>query len=111
MNAEIKCEWRCFHCDEVFIHWIEARNHFGYTPEDGAPSCKTTRGEDSDLYRLKRQLELYREEDTELHRALAKKDFEMATAVRQAEEKGYAKGLEDAKLYPETLGLQRRAAP
>lgn len=102
-------EWRCFHCDEVFTNWVEARNHFGYTPNDGPPSCKTTRGEDSELYHLKRQLELYREEDTELHRALAAKEMELRQAVIKAEEQGYARGLEDAKRYPETLGLMRRA--
>jgi hypothetical protein len=58
--------WRCFHCDEMFTDWGEARNHFGYTPDDGPPACKTTRGEDSELYHLKRQLEAYRNEDTEL---------------------------------------------
>jgi flagellar biosynthesis/type III secretory pathway protein FliH len=104
--AETRREWRCFHCDEVFTDWGEARNHFGYTPEDGPPSCKTTRGEDSELYHLKRRLELYQREDTELHRELHAKSAEMAAAVRQAEEQGYARGLQDAKKYPETLGLR-----
>lgn len=100
-------EWRCFHCDDVFTDWIQARNHFGYTPEDGAPSCRTSRGEDSELYQLKRRLELYQREDTDLHRKLSAKESERATATREAEEKGYARGLGDAKKHPETLGLQR----
>lgn len=99
--------WRCFHCDEMFTDWIAARNHFGYTPEDGAPSCRTTRGEDSELYHMKRRLESYQREDTELHRALHAKDAEMHTKVCQAEEQGYARGLEDTKKHPETIGLQR----
>lgn len=104
-------EWRCFHCDDVFTNWGEARNHFGFTPEDGPPACKTTRGEDSELYHLKRRLELYQREDTELHQALHAKDAEMHTKVRQSEEAGYARGLEDAKKYPETIGLMRAAQP
>ena len=99
-------EWRCFHCDEVFTDWVQARNHFGYTPEDGPPVCKTERGVDAEIYHLKRRVELYQREDTELHRALHAKAAEMAVAVRRAEEQGYARGLEDAKKYPETLGLR-----
>ncbi|WP_421793520.1 hypothetical protein [Hydrocarboniphaga effusa] len=89
--------WRCFHCDDFFTDWIQARNHFGHTPEDGAPVCKTERSTDSTVYHLKRQLELYQREDTELHRALHARDAEHRTALIREEEKGYARGLRDAQ--------------
>src|SRR5262249_49504921 len=42
-----------------------------------------------------------------LHRALHSLRSEMNSAVRTAEEVGYARGLEDAKKHPETLGLKK----
>lgn len=98
-----KTEWRCFHCDEVFTDRAAAAEHFGphqYTE----PGCKI------DIVEYRRMEEINRshaKEDTELHRALAAKDAQMQTAVRTAEELGYARGLEDAKKHPELLGLMR----
>jgi hypothetical protein len=100
-------EWRCFHCDDVFTDPTAARNHFGLTGYD-IPACKTTPSVDAELFRLRQLVDSYLKEDTELHRALAAKTSEMEAAVRRAEEVGYARGLEDAKRYPETLGLVRQ---
>lgn len=107
--------WTCFHCGETFpphgIHVIRAREHFGTTP-DYQPGCVLKlNAEDrvllTKLRSVEAELDRYREEDTDLHRALAAKSSEMAVAVRRAEEQGYARGLEDAKRYPETIGLMR----
>jgi hypothetical protein len=89
--------WRCFHCDEVFTDWGHARNHFGYSPDDGAPTCRTTRGTDAEIYHLKRRLALYQEEDTDLHREIAKLQADRGPALMRAEEDGYAKGLRDGR--------------
>lgn len=99
--------WRCFHCDEVCTDHAAAVEHFG--PDRHCdPICKVDRAE----YRRmeKRNIE-HCLEDTELHRALHAKDAEMQTKVRQAEETGYARGLEDAKKHPEELGLRRASEP
>jgi hypothetical protein len=88
--------WRCFHCDETFTDWIQARNHFGYSPADGAPACRTTRAFDAEIYHLKKRLELYQEEDTELHREIHRLNCEHTKALIRAEEEGYARGLRDA---------------
>jgi hypothetical protein len=92
-----KPEWRCFHCDDVFDNWGHARNHFGYTPADGAPVCKTERSTDSTVYHLKRRLESYQREDTELHRQIHSMRSAHAAALQEEEEKGYARGLRDGR--------------
>lgn len=109
--------WTCFHCGDTFTDERSARTHFGPTP-DSTPGCviKLQAG-DRSLLRALRVVETERdelrrqrcEEDGELHRALHAKSAEMETAVRQAEEQGYARGLDAAKRYPETLGLTRVA--
>lgn len=91
--------WRCFHCNEVFYEESAARLHFG-SSEMGDPACQV---DAATLRSLEAELAGYREEDTELHRALAAKVSEMGLAVRRAEELGYARGLEDAKRFPEAL--------
>jgi hypothetical protein len=90
--------WRCFHCDEVFTDWGAARNHFGYTPDDGAPACRVEGGLASQLYHLRLALAAYRSEDTDLHRKQRAMEAEHAVALRRAEEQGYAAGLRDALL-------------
>jgi hypothetical protein len=97
MSDEPSPSWRCFHCDEVFTDWGAARNHFGYTPEDGAPVCRVEGGVAAQLYHCRRQLEQYRQEDTPLHREIAALRADHATALRREEEKGYARGLTDAR--------------
>lgn len=110
--------WTCFHCGDTFTDERSARTHFGPTPQS-EPGCilKLQQGDRSMLRALRifeaERDELRRqqvEEDSELHRTLHAKAAEMAVAVRQAEEEGYARGLDAAKRYPETLGLTRAKA-
>jgi hypothetical protein len=89
--------WRCFHCDDVFTDWIQARNHFGYTPDDGAPVCKTTRCVDAEIYQFKSRLKLYQEEDTQLHREISRLHAQHHNELAAAEERGYARGLRDGR--------------
>lgn len=98
--------WTCFHCGEHFPPTFkgqrDARHHFG--PSINAePMCSV-----SDLqYRaMEEQLRRYQEEDTELHRSIARLAGAHAQALIHEEEKGYARGLADARKYPETLGLK-----
>jgi len=100
--------WTCFHCGETFTTPGSARDHFGYT-QFADPGCiidrvaveeggKPERGRGLLMALRKAQLELdaYRQEDTELHRAMYRMRSELAVALQREEEKGYARGLKDA---------------
>lgn len=87
--------WLCFHCDEVFVTVEGAKEHFGST-ERQQPACSIDIAE----YRAMEQRMLaYNEEDAEVHRYLAGKLSDHQLALTRAEERGYARGLEDAKTY------------
>ena len=95
--AQIKNEsksWRCFHCDEVFTDRKDAVEHFGSSCTD-VPACQV---DAKRLRELEKQLRLYRNEDTDLHRAIEHLRSEHSIALVRAEESGYAKGLRDARL-------------
>lgn len=97
--------WRCFHCDEVCTTAEEAEHHFGRM--DGCtPICRVA----AETYRkMEREVQLYRSEcdaDTVLFYSLGGKH---ATALREAEQIGYDRGLADAQAHPETLGLIRHS--
>lgn len=101
--------WRCFHCDEVFTNPACARLHFGR--DDGAePVCMIrTLGETALLRALRDaedQLVSYRNEDSNVLRAMAAMQSDYRIALEREEIKGYERGLRDAKQYPETLGLR-----
>ena len=85
--------WRCFHCDEVFRGVIKASLHFG-DYQNATPACQI------DIVRVRETealLARYREEDTDLHRRIARMETEHGIALRRAEEAGYAKGLQDGR--------------
>lgn len=91
--------WRCFHCDEVFTDVAAAREHFGETLDD-EPICQVT----VERYRaVERELESYRNESDATSRTFYDIGHRAAVAARDAEQKGYDRGLADAKAYPETL--------
>ena len=54
---------------------------------------------------MEETLRRFHNEDTDLHREIHALHTEKTTAVRRAEEQGYAKGLEDARKHPGELGL------
>lgn len=101
--------WRCFHCDEVFTDREAAADHFG-VQIDGCPdevACKINATEGllvSMLREAQAELRLYHQEDNAAFRQFHALGAEHAMALRREEEKGYARGLEDAKKHPETLG-------
>lgn len=115
MSAEIydlatEKDWRCFHCDAVFHTQIEARNHFGST-EDSEPACRIKAPGEWNLLQALRnaedQLARYRSEDSDILRAMWSMQSDHAQALRREEEKGYSRGLADARQHPETIGLAR----
>lgn len=105
--------WRCFHCDDVFHTEMEARNHFGSTQES-EPACRIKVAGEFALLRALRNAEdtlsRYHAEDSDVLRAMASMQSDHAIALRREEEKGYERGLRDAKAHPETLGLRRATA-
>ena len=97
-----KIHWRCFHCDAAFTkaqaRW--ARQHFG--GDDGElPVCQMrVPGEHHLLAALRNaqdELSRYRAEDSDLMRAIYEMSADHAEAVRRAEERGYEKGVADAR--------------
>lgn len=94
--------WRCFHCGDVFTKGQErwAREHFG-ADQGQEPVCLIrSAGEGALLTALRNaqdELDRYRAEDSDLMRALFSMQADHQTALRREEERGYAKGLQDAK--------------
>ena len=82
MTTTMSKEWRCFHCDVVFINEDDARAHFGPSQHDESYCCMSAervREIELELYR-------YREEDTDLHREIHKLKSDHATALQREEE-------------------------
>ncbi|MDE4922682.1 hypothetical protein [Cupriavidus metallidurans] len=84
--------WRCFHCDEKFDDHAAAAEHFG-TSMAQEPACQIDITTYREMESLVRQ---HVEEDTDLHREIARLQCEHATALIREEEKGYARGLQQA---------------
>lgn len=104
-NLGLKIGWVCFHCWEFFPPTFAgqqtAMHHFGEYPTED-PACRINARQ---FRALQDRCRSYESEDTLLHREIAKLEAEHAVALRREEEKGYARGLADAKKHPETLGL------
>lgn len=92
-------QWRCFHCGQVFTRPKDAAEHFGVTLED--QSACVMRDHESHLIVYIRKLEAenrrYRDEDSDVMRAIYTLESDIPRRVREAEERGYAKGVEDMK--------------
>lgn len=91
-------QWRCFHCDEVFTARRWALEHFG---SDGdIPACKI-KGRDGHLItyirKLEDQLVTYRNDDSDLMRAMLAMEADHRQALIRAEEGGYNKGVRDMR--------------
>jgi hypothetical protein len=91
--------WRCFHCDDVFSSRSEASAHFGYQV-DATPACKIApdlRGLVKFIRWQESQLQRYRSENSDAARQFYALGADHAQALRCEEEKGYARGLADAR--------------
>ena len=88
--------WRCFHCDEVFTDSKAAAVHFG-ADESAEPGCKMLTGGDVELLRDYRDMAARWQrcvsEDCDASRIYNSMSAERVTAVRDAEQAGYDKGL------------------
>jgi hypothetical protein len=94
--------WRCFHCGDAFTKAQEnhARDHFG-RDQGETPVCLIREPGEYHVLRALRdaqdELASYRVEDTELWRALHSMSSDHRQALIREEEKGYAKGVADAR--------------
>lgn len=97
-----KIHWRCFHCGDAFTKAQErhARDHFGADCA-AMPIClMRVPGEYQLLTMLRKaqdELARYRAEDSDTHRAIYAMAADHAEALRREEERGYAKGVADAR--------------
>jgi len=97
LAAQNKTEWRCFHCDEVFVTVDSAQEHFGKSM-----TCTSACQIDVAEYRVMEQrMQRYNEEDSELHRAMYGMRNQHQLELQREEEKGYARGLRDGASQPE----------
>lgn len=94
--------WRCFHCGETFTlaqkRW--AGEHFGRSECDTPVCMMRVPGEAALLTALRnaqQELERYRAEDSDLMRAIWSMQADHTTALRREEERGYERGLRDAR--------------
>ena len=100
--------WRCFHCDEVFTDAAAAREHFGRDQGEEAACVLRMQPGDAPLLTLIRKLQdelsqvRYQlvEEDSATDRRMHAMSADHHQALLREEEKGYARGLRDARLYP-----------
>lgn len=97
--------WRCFHCDEAFVDPAEAALHFGTRIHD-EPACRVDAAQ---LRELERQLDRYRDEDTDLHREIHRLHSARNAALMRSEELGYSRGLADGMKM--TANAQTEAPP
>jgi hypothetical protein len=92
--------WTCFHCGETFPVVGLAADHFG-ADETAQPACRIKAGHERNLVAALRdaeaQLARYRAEDSDTDRAMAAMGADHDRALRRAEEKGYERGLRDAR--------------
>ena|SRR5260221_14403103 len=92
--------WRCYFCDEVFFSREKAALHFGCFDacEADEPACKLMQHQERFLEYvrgLEEEIRQYQAENTPLQKAIWDLSYTIDTKVKEAEEKGYAKGVSD----------------
>jgi hypothetical protein len=100
-------QWRCFHCDEVFTSEKYAREHFGFD-QFQTPACKLTQAEGhliGYIRKLEAELDEHRSESHATLLAAYSYHIDAQASARQAEERGYDKGVSD------TMDLCRKESP
>lgn len=99
-----KAAWRCFHCDEVFHSYHDAKLHFGMD-QCSDPACKIKMGAEGSLVKALRQAEkelsdawaAIHNESTEAAKAYYAQQSRHGEQLRAAEEAGYERGLADGR--------------
>lgn len=92
-------QWRCFHCDAIFTRRKDAAEHFGADQAD-TPACCLRDHEHHLVHyirRLEQEVAAYRADDSDVMRSIMVLESEHAAALKNAEEDGYSKGVQDMK--------------
>lgn len=105
-----RTEWRCFHCGDVFTDERCARLHFG-RDEDSETACLIKAGAEQGLLGALREAEYaaadarhaIADETTDAAKAYYAQATRHAQALRNAEEAGYERGLDDGRALPTPL--------
>lgn len=103
-GAKPEKDWRCFHCDEVFVSTNAARDHFGMD-QCSDPACLIKMGAEGSLVRALRKAEqdaadawaAIHNETTDAARAYQAQAARHGAQLTAAEELGYERGLADAR--------------
>lgn len=108
-EAPTKRHWRCFHCGETFHAPAEAGIHFGW--HAGAETaCRLNKSERKlagTVRYLEDQLARYQAEDTDKDRAYHALVAKHAVELREAEERGFARGVADMRAHGFRLNEER----
>lgn len=94
--------WRCYFCDEVLLTREKAALHFGEFDacEADEPACKLIQHQERFMEYvrgLEREIRNYQDDNTPLQRAIWDLEHTISTKVKEAEEKGYNKGVDDMR--------------
>jgi hypothetical protein len=104
--AQLQPGWRCFHCDEVFTDPKAAANHFGVDHAGNETLCQMAQV-DGGIARviadLAEELQRYRSEDNTSYREFYALGADHRAALIKEEQKGYDRGLADARAEASTL--------
>lgn len=92
--------WRCFFCNELFRSKEKAALHFGCfdSCEPDTTACKLLPHQEKVLEYirgLEEEIRLYQSENAPMLQAMYALEADMRTKIKEAEEKGYAKGVSD----------------
>lgn len=101
--------WTCFHCGETFLAQSEARIHFGETI-DAEPACRLNKSERKlagTVRYLEAQLARYRVQDSDADREFYAMQSRHVVELREAEEKGFARGVADMRVNGYRLNEER----
>lgn len=95
-------QWRCFFCDEVFTRRQDAGEHFGCDAscEADIPACQIKAHEGhliTYIRKCEREIRRYQSEDSAVMRSIMALEGEQDRKLREADERGYAKGVEEMK--------------
>lgn len=101
-KARVDPHWRCFFCDEVFTAREAAAEHFG--TEVGCdyptPACQIKAHEGhlvTYIRKLETELATWNSESHEMQKAIVSLEIRVTEDIRRAEERGYARGVDDMK--------------
>lgn len=114
-DPHMRKQWRCFHCDELFTDREAAADHFGAQidglADDTACKLNATDGLIVKMLReAQEELRKYHQEDNAAYREFYALGAKHSTALLEAEQLGYDKGVAEMKAQGYCVEPQAHAA-